>query len=119
MAVAPATKSNSASWTGPLSWETRSGILLSTSPIPSTLPLEQETLINRSIYGDNLEVLAKWFQRTRKRDKIFLASKVGIIMGENLQLKGFDSSAEYCKKACDESLKRLGVDCIDLCKSAI
>jgi len=64
-------------------------------------------------------MLAKWFQRTGKRDKIFLASKFGIIMGENLQLEGIDSSAEYCKKTCDESLKRLGVDCIDLCKSAI
>ncbi|KAH8799862.1 NADP-dependent oxidoreductase domain-containing protein [Xylogone sp. PMI_703] len=66
------------------------------------------------IYGDNLEVLAKWFRRTGKRDKIFLASKFGIIMGDNLQLKGFDSSAEYCKKACNDSLRRLGVDYIDL-----
>lgn len=74
-------------------------------------------LIQCSIYFDNLEVLAKWFRRTGKRNDIFLASKFGIIMGENLQLKGFKSSAEYCKKACEDSLQRLGIDCIDLCES--
>lgn len=77
-----------------------------------------ETLIDYSIYGDNLEILAKWFRRTGQRDKIFLGSKFGIIMDENFQLKGFNSSAEYCKKACNDSLERLGVDYIDLCKSA-
>jgi aryl-alcohol dehydrogenase-like predicted oxidoreductase len=66
--------------------------------------LNGKPLTLRSIYGDNLEVLAQWFQRTGKRDEIFLASKFGLIMGENLQLKGIDSSGEYCKKACDESL---------------
>ncbi|KAM0476218.1 hypothetical protein ACHAPX_006635 [Trichoderma viride] len=66
------------------------------------------------IYFDNLEVLAKWFRRTGRRNDIFLASKFGLIMGENLQLKGIDSSGEYCKKACEDSLQRLGIDCIDL-----
>jgi aryl-alcohol dehydrogenase-like predicted oxidoreductase len=70
-----------------------------------------------SIYFDNLEVLAKWFRRTGRRNDIFLASKFGLIMGENLQLKGIDSSGEYCKKACEDSLQRLGIDCIDLCES--
>jgi len=72
----------------------------------------------RSIYFDNLEVLAQWFQRTGKRDQIFLASKFGLIMSEKLELKGVDSSGEYCKKACDESLKRLGIKTIDLCEFA-
>lgn len=61
-------------------------------------------------------MLAKWFKRTGKRDEIFIASKFGLIMGEKAKLRGIDSSAEYCKKACDDSLKRLGIDCIDLCK---
>jgi diketogulonate reductase-like aldo/keto reductase len=30
-----------------------------------------------------------------------------------------NSSGEYTKKACEESLRRLGVDSIDLCKSSI
>lgn len=67
------------------------------------------------MYGDNEELLGKWFKRTGKRDQIFLASKFGIQM-EGMQFKGIDSSGEYCKKACEKSLKRLGVDYIDLCK---
>ncbi|RDW81439.1 putative aldo-keto reductase (AKR13) [Aspergillus mulundensis] len=61
------------------------------------------------LYGDNEKLLGKWFQRTGKRDQIFLATKFGFVGG----LKT-DSSASYCKKACEESLKRLGVDSIDL-----
>lgn len=68
-----------------------------------------------SIYGDNEEMLCKWFKRTGKRDEIFLATKFGIVM-ENGKFTGVNSSAEYCKTSCAESLKRLGVDHIDLCK---
>jgi len=35
---------------------------------------------------------------------------------ENLELKGINSSGEYCKRACEASLKRLGTDSIDLCE---
>lgn len=58
-------------------------------------------------------LLGKWFKRTGKRDQIFLTSKFGFA-------KGFadptviDSSREYCKKSCQESLDRLGTDYIDL-----
>lgn len=60
-------------------------------------------------------MLGKWFKRTGKRDEIFLASKFGILM-ENFKFKEIISSAEYCKRACEASLKRLGTDCIDLCE---
>lgn len=59
-------------------------------------------------------MVGKWFKRTGKRNKIFLASKFGIMM-EGREFKGIDSSGEYCKKACAQSLEKLGVDCIDLC----
>ncbi|KAJ9150621.1 Aldo/keto reductase [Coniochaeta hoffmannii] len=64
------------------------------------------------LYGDGEELIGKWFKRTGKRDQIFLATKFGYIKGS----KTFetDSSAAYCKKCCDESLKRLGIDSIDL-----
>ncbi|KAK5658167.1 hypothetical protein OQA88_2140 [Cercophora sp. LCS_1] len=64
------------------------------------------------LYGDSEELLGKWFERTGKRTDIFLATKFGYIKGT----KTFEvhSSAAYCKKACDESLKALGVDSIDL-----
>ncbi len=59
-------------------------------------------------------MLAKWFKRTGKRDEIFLADKFGIVM-DGMQFKGIDSTADYCKRACEESLKKLGTDRIDLC----
>mgnify|MGYP003629434996 CR=1 FL=1 len=67
-----------------------------------------------SLYGDGEELIGKWFKRTGKRNEIFLATKFGFIKGA----PGFqvDSSAEFCKKACAESLRLLDIDCIDLCK---
>lgn len=60
-------------------------------------------------------MIGRWFKRTGKRDEVFIATKFGNIM-ENHQFKGMNSSAEYCKEACDKSLKRLGTDYIDLCQ---
>jgi aryl-alcohol dehydrogenase-like predicted oxidoreductase len=65
------------------------------------------------LYGDSEELLGKWFQRTGKRNDIFLASKFGFVKGsKTLEI---DSSGEYCKKACDESLRLLNTEYIDLC----
>lgn len=57
--------------------------------------------------------MGKWFKRTGKRNDIFFATKFGFVKGTQLQL---DSSGEYCKKACAESLRILDIDYIDLCK---
>lgn len=67
-----------------------------------------------SMYGDNEELLSKWFKKTGKRDQIFLASKFGYVRGS--RTLEIDTSAEYCKKACDMTLEALGTDYIDLCK---
>ncbi|EED13807.1 aldo/keto reductase, putative [Talaromyces stipitatus ATCC 10500] len=64
------------------------------------------------LYGDCEELLGKWFTRTGKRDQIFLASKFGLVKGS--PTFEVDSSAAYCKKACAESLRVLGIDHIDL-----
>ncbi|KAI1488264.1 Aldo/keto reductase [Biscogniauxia mediterranea] len=64
-------------------------------------------------YGDSEELLGKWFARTGKRSEIFLATKFGgVKVGANRF--GFRGDAEYVSEACDNSLKRLGVDYIDL-----
>lgn len=63
------------------------------------------------MYGDSEDLIGKWFQANPdKRDDIFLATKFAAGKG------GFqiDSSPEYCKEACNSSLKRLGVKQIDL-----
>ena len=49
-----------------------------------------------------------------KRDGVVLATKFGIVRGADGAVTGFDGRAEYVRQACDASLKRLGVDTIDL-----
>ena len=63
-----------------------------------------ETLIGRAIAD--------------RRDQVFIATKFGIA-GTHLKPEGglamkIDGRPEYVKSACDASLKRLGIDCIDL-----
>ncbi|CAG9954630.1 unnamed protein product [Clonostachys rosea f. rosea IK726] len=65
------------------------------------------------MYNDNEELIGKWFKRTGKRDQIFLATKFGIVKNVPDYSK-VDSSAAYCRKACEESLRILGTDYIDL-----
>ncbi|KAI1081396.1 putative aldo/keto reductase [Whalleya microplaca] len=65
------------------------------------------------LYGDSEQLLGKWFKRTGKRDQIFLASKFGFVKGAP-NFSVIDSSYEYAKRACAESLAVMGVDHIDL-----
>ncbi|KAI1411189.1 Aldo/keto reductase-like protein [Hypoxylon sp. FL1857] len=69
-------------------------------------------------YGDSEDLVGKWFKlHPERRSDIFLASKFGIELGYTadgaLDLK-IDSSPENCRASCEKSLKRLGVDTIDL-----
>ncbi|KAF2008022.1 Aldo/keto reductase [Amniculicola lignicola CBS 123094] len=64
------------------------------------------------VYADSEDLLRLWFERTGKRDEIFLATKFGVRKGDNGPT--FSSTPEYVRDACEKSLKRLGVDKIDL-----
>jgi aryl-alcohol dehydrogenase-like predicted oxidoreductase len=48
------------------------------------------------------------------RDRIILATKFGILRGEDKSFRGVNGSPDYVRQACDASLQRLGVDYIDL-----
>ena len=64
-------------------------------------------------YGDN-EILVGQAVRG-KRDQVFLATKFGIVRDKaNPSLRGVSGKPEYVKACCDASLKRLGVETIDL-----
>jgi aryl-alcohol dehydrogenase-like predicted oxidoreductase len=64
-------------------------------------------------YGDN-EILVGQAIRGL-RDKVFLATKFGIVRSKtDPNVRGVNGSAAYVRSACDASLKRLGVDVIDL-----
>ena len=51
------------------------------------------------------------FKRTGKRNEIFVATKFGAGSSSG---KIIDGSPAYVKEACQKSLKKLGVDYIDL-----
>jgi len=63
--------------------------------------------------GESETILGAWFKRTGKRDKIVLATKVGMDLGEGK--KGL--SRARIIKAAEDSLKRLQTDYIDLYQS--
>jgi predicted oxidoreductase len=61
-------------------------------------------------FGDNEVLLGKVLaQAPELRDQMVLATKGGI-----MPPTPYDSSPDYLRKACDDSLRRLGVDVIDL-----
>ena len=62
-------------------------------------PFTNEELVGAAIKG--------------KRDKLIIATKFGFKFEGN-QITGVDSSAANVRTSCDESLKRLGIDTIDL-----
>ncbi len=49
-----------------------------------------------------------------RRDRVVIATKFGNVRDEQGNHLGIDGSPEYVRKACDASLRRLGVDHIDL-----
>jgi aryl-alcohol dehydrogenase-like predicted oxidoreductase len=64
-------------------------------------------------YGDN-EILVGKAIRDR-REKAFLATKFAIVRDRaNPQVRGVNGKPDYVKAACEASLKRLGVNTIDL-----
>ena len=49
-----------------------------------------------------------------RRDEVVIATKFGNVRAEDGRFLGIDGSPEYVRKACEASLKRLGIDTIDL-----
>ncbi|MFZ1053630.1 MAG: aldo/keto reductase [Candidatus Sulfotelmatobacter sp.] len=64
-------------------------------------PYKNEELVGRAIKG--------------KRDKIVLATKFGIVRDPaNPTVRGVNGKPDYIRRSCEGSLKRLGVETIDL-----
>ncbi|HEX2763486.1 MAG TPA: aldo/keto reductase [Allosphingosinicella sp.] len=49
-----------------------------------------------------------------RRERVFLATKFGNVRGEDGSFKGVCGRPDYVRSACEASLKRLGVETIDL-----
>ncbi|MGW2628928.1 aldo/keto reductase [Streptomyces chattanoogensis] len=63
-------------------------------------PYTNEELVGRAVAG--------------RRDEVFLASKFGVVRSGDRRARGVDSTPAYTKRACTASLRRLGVDHLDL-----
>src|SRR3954463_13572283 len=66
------------------------------------------------MYGPfkNEELVGKAIRN--RRDEVFLATKFGNVRGPNGEFLGVRGDPEYVRSACEASLKRLGVEVIDL-----
>jgi aryl-alcohol dehydrogenase-like predicted oxidoreductase len=62
--------------------------------------------------GHNEELVGKAIRG--RREKVFLATKFGNVRGADGAFLGVNGKPEYVRSACDASLRRLGVDVIDL-----
>ncbi|MGI2142811.1 aldo/keto reductase [Shewanella frigidimarina] len=62
--------------------------------------------------GHNEELLSSFL--ARHRDEITLATKFGIVRDGPLEERRIDNTTAYMIKACEASLKRLGIETIDL-----
>jgi len=67
--------------------------------------------------GESEAILGKWFRQSGKRNRVVLATKVGMAMGETDQDKGL--SKIYIRRAVEASLRRLKTDVIDLYQSHV
>jgi aryl-alcohol dehydrogenase-like predicted oxidoreductase len=63
-------------------------------------PFTNEMLVGKAIRG--------------KRDQVVLATKFGNVRGEDGSFLGVSGKPDYVRKSCDASLRRLGVEYIDL-----
>jgi aryl-alcohol dehydrogenase-like predicted oxidoreductase len=63
-------------------------------------PHTNEQLVGKAIKG--------------KRDQVFLATKFGIVRTADPTARGIDGRPAYVRASCEASLRRLGVDVIDL-----
>ena len=86
----------------------------SISTIHRALELGIDFLDTADIYGPfkNEELVGKAIRD--RRDRVVIATKFGNVRNAQGQSLGIRGDPEYVRQACDASLKRLGVDHIDL-----
>lgn len=86
----------------------------SVATIRRALDLGMNFLDTADMYGmgANEELVGRAIKG--RREGVFLATKFGNVRGANGSFLGVDGRPEYVRSCCEASLKRLGVDVIDL-----
>ena len=82
--------------------------------IHRSLELGMSFLDTADVYGmgHNEELVGRAIRD--RRDQVFLATKFGNVRGPKGEWLGVNGRAEYVRQCCEASLKRLGVEVIDL-----
>ena len=68
----------------------------------------------KETYGDTEEIIGNWFEKTKKRDKVILATKVAGPARDYLRSGENSFTGPNLESALNDSLKRLKTDYIDL-----
>jgi aryl-alcohol dehydrogenase-like predicted oxidoreductase len=86
----------------------------SVATIHRALDLGVDFLDTADMYGPHIneELVGKAIKG--RRDKVVLATKFGIVRGDDPAMRGVNGKPDYVRSSCEGSLKRLGVDVIDL-----
>src|SRR6185369_15870391 len=63
--------------------------------------------------GESETVIGKWLKQGGRRDKVVIATKVGLDLGNGK----VGLAPAYIRQAAEDSLRRLQIDCIDLYQS--
>lgn len=86
----------------------------SEATIRRALELGMNFLDTADVYGmgANEELVGRTIRE--RRSQVFLATKFGLVRGEDRSFRGVNGRPEYVRAACDASLKRLGAGHIDL-----
>lgn len=88
---------------------------LSVATIHRALDLGVTLLDTSDAYGPHTnEELVGRAVRGRSRDSYVLATKFGILRGSDPSVRGVNGRPEYVRACCEASLRRLGLDTIDL-----
>ncbi len=87
----------------------------SLATIARALELEITFLDTADMYGPHTNEKLVGQAIKGRREKVVLATKFGIVRdSDDSSVRGINGRPGYVKKACEASLQRLGIDCIDL-----
>ena len=86
----------------------------SAATIHRALELGINFLDSADVYGPHINEELVGRAIRGRRDKVFLATKFGILRSSDPNFRGVNGRPEYVRAACEASLRRLGVDTIDL-----
>jgi aryl-alcohol dehydrogenase-like predicted oxidoreductase len=92
----------------------RAGEAESIRAIHRAMDLGVTFLDTADMYGPHTNELLVAKALSGRRGRVVLATKFGILRSSDPAYRGVSGRPEYVKSACEGSLKRLGVDCIDL-----